>query len=332
MKNDKTVSVVIPIYNAEKYIEKTLGSVINQTYKNLEIILVNDGSTDNSLNICQKIKDVDNRIQIINQSNKGVSEARNAGKMIATGEYIIFIDSDDILLDNMIETLVKNIEEHNADISICGYKEVFENGEVKKNRILGQELIMNREKALKVLFSGKSFGISLWDKLIRKNIIDSIEFEKGRTINEDKYFLFKAIENSNKIYLKNEGLYLYMQRSQTLSKQKFGKRNLDILYFSKKMEDEIKKEYPDLIDSAIENRIMDNIYVYRNIIRSYSYKDDIYIRNIRDIENYLKNNYNHRKTDQKYNKKELWLICKHNSIYKILLKLFDKTIRNWRKN
>ena len=332
MKKKKIVSVVIAIYNAEKYIKETVKSVMNQTYKNLEIILVNDGSTDRSISICEKLKNEDNRIQIINQSNKGVSEARNVGKNVATGEYLLFIDSDDLLSNNMVETLVSNIEKYNADISICGYKEVFENGEVKENRIPGQELIMDKKEALKVLFSGKSFGISLWDKLIRKNIIDNIEFEMNRTINEDKYFLFKAIENSNKVFLKNEGLYLYMQRSKSLSKQKFGTKNLDILYFSKKMEDEIRKKYPDLIDSAIENRMMDNIYVYRNIIRNYSNKDEIYKENIKDIENYLKNNYNHRKLDQKYDKKELWLICKHNRTYKIMLKFFDKTIRVWRKN
>lgn len=325
------VSVIIAIYNAEKYIEKTIKSVINQTYKELEIILINDGSTDESSNICKKLQNQDGRIIIKNQKNKGVSEARNVGKTIATGEYIIFIDSDDILLSSMIETLVNNIEKQNADISICGYKLVYENGKTIENRIPGQELIMNKEEALKVLFSGKSFGISLWDKLIRRNIIENIEFEKNRTINEDKYFLFKAIENSNKVYLKNEGLYLYMQRPKSLSKQKFGEKNLDILYFSEKMEKEVKVKYPNILDSAIENRIMDNIYVYRNIVRNYSKKDTIYLNNIKNIEDYLKTNYSHRKLDQKYNKKELWLICKHNKIYKLMLKLFDKTIRIWRK-
>lgn len=118
------ISVIIPIYNVEEYLEKCVNSVLNQTYSDLEIILVDDGSTDNSGKICDELKNKDNRIIVIHQENQGLSAARNAGIAKALGEYIAFVDSDDYIMEDMYETLYKNLEKTDADISICKYQYV----------------------------------------------------------------------------------------------------------------------------------------------------------------------------------------------------------------
>ena len=122
----KLISVIVPVYNTEKYLEKCVMSILNQTYKNLEIILIDDGSTDNSPQICDSLAEKDNRITVIHQPNGGVSSARNTGLDNTHGDYIMFVDSDDYIAPNMIEFLSENIGD--TDIAMCGYNSVDENG------------------------------------------------------------------------------------------------------------------------------------------------------------------------------------------------------------
>lgn len=144
-KNEAIVSIIIPVYNAKKYLANTLDSVIKQTYKNLEIILVNDGSTDNSKDICESYAKIDKRIKVINKENGGVSSARNYGLALAKGEYISFIDSDDFLVTDMIETLVNDIQNTNAEIAVCGYWHVTEEEYQKIRRTAINEEFVNVE-------------------------------------------------------------------------------------------------------------------------------------------------------------------------------------------
>ena len=139
------VSIIIPVYNAKKYLANTLDSVIKQTYKNLEIILVNDGSTDNSKDICESYAKIDKRIKVINKENGGVSSARNYGLALAKGEYISFVDSDDFLFENMIETLVNDIQNTNAEIAVCGYWHVTEEEYRKIRKTATNEKFVNVE-------------------------------------------------------------------------------------------------------------------------------------------------------------------------------------------
>ena len=128
--NKEKITIVVPIYNAEKYLERCIKSILDQTYENLEIILVNDGSTDKSLEICEKFKAEDNRIIIINKENGGVSSARNKGIDAATGKFIIFIDADDYIEKEMFEVLEEDLFKNNVDISMCGFRTVYVNGNI----------------------------------------------------------------------------------------------------------------------------------------------------------------------------------------------------------
>lgn len=324
----KEVSIIIPAYNAEKYIKECIESILSQTYENIQIIIVNDGSTDSTLKICESFND--KRLNIINQANKGVSSARNAGKSEATGDYIIFVDADDTLNKNMIETLVYTLEFNNADISICGYKKIFSNNNFINEKIENEEKIYDNDEAIYAFLEGKYFGIGLWDKLIKREIVEKVDFEDGRKINEDKFYLFNVLLHAKKVYVNNLGLYNYMQREQSVTKGKFGEKNLDIIYFSDKIKEIIEKQYPRFEEINLENYIRDNIYVYRNIARNYNKNDYIYkyADEIREKLRKLKNNKNSYK---KYNKIELLLICNFPIIYKSFLRIFDIFIRNRRQ-
>ena len=139
------VSIIIPVYNVQKYLRKCLDSIVNQTFKNIEIIIINDGSSDNSLNICKEYSKKDKRINIINKHNEGVSKARNTGLLYATGEYISFIDSDDWVEQNMIEELYNSITSNKADLCICNFIKENKNKRdyIKSN--INQKILIGKE-------------------------------------------------------------------------------------------------------------------------------------------------------------------------------------------
>ena len=171
------VSVIIPIYNVEKYLKKCIESVINQTFSDLEIILVNDGSTDNCKEICEDYKSKDNRIKFIHKSNGGLSSARNAGIQVATGDYYTFIDSDDYIMSDMIEQLVYMAQLTDADISLCcktNQENGFEEGINKKIEIF------TKEEALKCILTEKKILTSAWGKLYKRKLFNEVRYPDGK--------------------------------------------------------------------------------------------------------------------------------------------------------
>lgn len=158
------ISIIIPVYNAERYLENCLNSVINQTYSKLEIILVNDGSTDNSVEICEKYEKKDNRIKVFNQQNKGGAAARNFGILNSKGKFISFIDSDDWVDNRYIEILYNNIVNLKADLSVCGYQEVSNKSDIDiKYSINADVKELNKKQAYELLVDNE-FGGFLWRK------------------------------------------------------------------------------------------------------------------------------------------------------------------------
>ncbi|MBP1553759.1 MAG: glycosyltransferase family 2 protein [Oscillospiraceae bacterium] len=184
------ISIIIPVYNAEKYIEKCVDSLVNQTYKNLEIILVNDGSTDNSGSLCDSFAAKDDRIKVIHKQNGGVSSARNAGLDAATGEYITFADSDDWLDTSAFDICAAEMKKNNLDLLVCGYNTVF------PNRITTTYMDCNmftryeyQENISKYITTSVGFN-SVWNKIYSAHIINShhIRFDETMQINEDGVF------------------------------------------------------------------------------------------------------------------------------------------------
>lgn len=235
------ISVIIPVYNAENYIVDTLNSVLQQTLKDIEVIVVNDGSNDQSLVKCSKLQEIDKRIIIINQDNQGVSKARNVGKENASGEYIIFIDADDELDLKMLEILYTQAKKTGSDISICGVDRVFEKKHEEKKTYSCNYEEITVDQAMEWLLLGKKIQSGAWNKLFKSSTIADIRFEEGKKINEDKYFVFKALSKSKRIVYCEDNLYYYYYcRDNSVTNQSFSERWFDSLYFADRIYEELK--------------------------------------------------------------------------------------------
>lgn len=214
------VSIVVPIYNAENYIERCINSIINQNYKNIEIILVNDGSTDNSLKICETFALNDKRIIIISQKNMGVSTARNIGINVAKGEYISFVDSDDTIEDNYIQELVDNSNSGKADVVICGYNDIYTNNKKIENKLCDNIKLSGKIRNDYIIL--KKYIKYPVLKIYRLEIINkyNIRFPEIFSDAEDQVFNFKIFSVIKNYKLVNKCLYNYYHLNlKSLSKQ-----------------------------------------------------------------------------------------------------------------
>lgn len=230
MNKSKLISIIVPAFNIEDYIERCLASLLNQSYYNLEIIVVNDGSTDNTKEKVEEIVQSDARVKIISTENRGVSHARNIGIAQAKGEYIGFVDGDDEVEVDMYEVLIKNAHIYNADISHCGYKMVFPSKQVE---YYGSGIIKKQSKkeALGDLLSGYPIEPGLCNKLYRRELFKSIRLNESIRYNEDllaNFYLFELADKS--VYL-DETKYHYILRKNSAATSK---NNI------KKMKDPVK--------------------------------------------------------------------------------------------
>lgn len=212
MKQKIKVSIVLPVYNAEKYINKTINSLLNQTLKDIEIICVNDGSKDSTLKIIEKLKEQDDRIRIIDKNNEGVWKARIDGIKQATGNYIAFIDSDDYVEKDFIERLYDNITKNNSDISICGFKRIDE----KSGKVLSKEMKYEENKKIEKNYNFEeviTVNTALWNKLYKASILKELkELKNPPRILEDMMFLAKVYLQTEKITFVDDYLYNYIVR------------------------------------------------------------------------------------------------------------------------
>lgn len=213
------ISIIIPAYNASKYITRTLDSICNQTYKNLEIIVVDDGSSDNTLEICKEQSEKDNRIKVFHKKNEGVTLARDMGISLATGELIGFIDADDTIDPKMYECLYNNLVKYDADISHCGYKTIKENGEENLFYGTGKLIIQSNTDGIVDLIKGEIIEPSLCIKLFRKELFDNLDYDKTMRINEDYVMNLLLFKKSRKSVFVDEPYYHYYQNENSGSRQ-----------------------------------------------------------------------------------------------------------------
>lgn len=221
-ENMPKISVIIPVYNIEKYVEKSIRSVLCQDYKNLEIIIINDGSTDSSGQICTQLAGEDSRIVLINQENMGLSSARNIGLEYATGEYIGFVDGDDWIDKDMYSTMLRQALDSDADIVSCNFQMVDENDKVVKkidNMITNSKrLFTNSINALDYFI--ESDNIAVWNKLYKRYMFDAIRFPVGLTF-EDAYIMHIIVEQAKKVVVLKDVKYKYLQRNGSITYQEF---------------------------------------------------------------------------------------------------------------
>ncbi len=223
---DNLISVIVPIYNVEKYLPKCIESIINQTYKNLEIILVDDGSPDGCGKICDEYAKIDKRIKVIHKPNGGVSSARNAGLDVARGGGIAFVDGDDFIEPNMYEELIKKQNETQADLTFCFYSFAMKNGLINVNEKIMETFCETRNLTYlfnhenyhndgKELFYNSYITGSVWHTLFKKETIENIRFSEDVRYMEDTIFLSRAILNAKSISYVNKYLYNYVLRENS---------------------------------------------------------------------------------------------------------------------
>lgn len=231
--NTPKISFIVPIYNVEKYLKECVDSILSQTYRNFELILVDDGSPDGCPEMCDEYAKQDSRVVVIHKKNGGLSDARNAGLDIAKGEYIGFVDSDDYISPIMYETLINRILSDKSDLAICEYVRVSESGVKLSNDELNHKMhnrCYSSKEFIKELFIpyGISYVVTV-NKLYRKDIFNELRFPAGKQ-HEDEFIIHRVIAQCNKISYVEDGLYYYRQREESIITRKFDARRLDFGY------------------------------------------------------------------------------------------------------
>lgn len=265
MKNNDLISVIVPVYNVEKYLKKCIESIRNQTYSNIEIILINDGSTDNCGLICDEYSKIDDRIKVFHKENTGQASARNLGIRKANGEFLCFIDSDDYIDNEMIDELYKACIKNNVDISWCDKILEIENNKKSIACICDKECKMTKVEALrKVLLH----DTSTCDKLYRKNIFEEVTFPEDRFF-EDIIAIYKIIEKSDYVFHVGKPYYHYYQHSDSTVHKEFHINKMDYAYNAKEFYNHICNNYKELREEAnayyilVLTSVIGDLYKYR---------------------------------------------------------------------
>lgn len=227
--DSELISVIVPVYNAEKYLDRCIESIVDQTYNKIEIILVNDGSTDCSTDICNQWKSKDNRIKVINNENSGVSVARNIGLDKATGEYVTFVDSDDFLKEDFLESLYNDIKSDDYDIAISNAI-IVRNNQYKKFNYIRKNIKLSSEQATKKMLEGKLFQTVCWAKLYKMSVVEKARFNEKMHIAEDLEFLRNVFCHSKSIILTNKYKYYYVIRENSIVRSHNSKMNEELDY------------------------------------------------------------------------------------------------------
>ena len=242
------ISIIIPVYNVEKYINRCLSSIMNQKYSNLEVIMIDDGSNDNSSNICKKFQMMDSRFHYYWQENSGVSAARNMGISLATGDYISFIDSDDYLDEWCYYKLITILSE--SPVDIIKYSFIKKLGPIKKNynfKVPTNKIILKKDYKnllLDKIFLSNDFS-NVWNALIKKDIVKQLKFKKNITLGEDFIFFIECLNLSNSIYFLPDCFYYYIVNptSITHNKKDFIKKIENVFFVNNNIQMKIEKEY-----------------------------------------------------------------------------------------
>lgn len=246
--NNPSVSVIVPIYNVEIYLKRCVDSILSQTLRDIEVILVDDGSPDNCGTICDDYAKKDTRVHVLHKENGGISDARNLGLKYAKGEYVCFIDSDDFIDEDMLNTLYRLVEENEVDMSVCGIRDYYE----------GQEPVYDHEErafvcsgieGLRYTLEGRLLPGSVCSKLIRRTICDTLSFPVGKTY-EDAFYTPELFFKISKVAITTKKMYNYWHRADSVTTKPFSAKNMDVIEAYQYTYDVVSKKCPELMDVA----------------------------------------------------------------------------------
>lgn len=282
----KLITVIIPVYMVEEYLEKCVKSVQNQTYTNLEIILVDDGSPDSSGSMCDTLSKTDPRIRVIHQKNMGLSGARNSALDIMQGDAVTFVDSDDMLDPNMIKELLRDMEEYDADIVECQFYEVF-GDRVDVVDYLGDTKVYNTEQALLIDLGSKGGSIAACGKLYRRHIFAKHRFEVGR-LGEDTFAIVGSLRQADRVVIDHRPMYYYFHRSDSITTSKFSERTLDSIEGAKRNLEIIEKEFPKAVSGAMFRYDWSYLWVLDRILLDRQWREN---KHLKDIMKHIRKHY-----------------------------------------
>ena len=251
------VSLVIPVYKVSDYLPKLLDTVLSQTHRELEIILVDDGSPDSSGRICDEYALRDSRIKVIHKANSGVADARNSGICIATGDYIALIDGDDYLAEDYVEYLLKLCLDNNADISCCAWTTDFD-GRLKKCSYRKREpgVYKGNHEAMRALLTTRLMSSSVWGKMFKRTLFDNVRFPSGSKHYEDDATIYRLAAEADTVVIGDESKYFYVLRSGSFIHHSFSENNLLIIDVFKERCAFIETNYPELAVYARSDVLM----------------------------------------------------------------------------
>lgn len=260
----KLVSIIIPIYNVERYLAQCLNSLLNQTYQNIEILAIDDGSKDSSLELLYKYAAEDHRIHVFTQSNSGPSAARNLGLSKCSGDYITFMDSDDWADSTMIEKLVDAMEKDESDIAICGHLISYTHFKFKVCNSKYQ--LLDQKQAIKMILEDKIIKNYAWGKMYRRTLLPMLYFPINQ-IYEDVRSIYKVFLNAERFSLINEPLYYYRMRQGSITYSLPANNASEMKKAYQEQRHTIAKIYPDLINCTNVNLFKATFLIYYTALR-----------------------------------------------------------------
>lgn len=266
------ISVIIPVYKVYDYIDKCIESVINQTYKSLEIVLVDDGTPDDCAAKCDEWAKKDARIMVIHKLNGGLSDARNYGMKIISGDYVSFIDSDDYISVDFYKVLLSTAIKNDSEIVVCGVTRLFKNGEYEEHHDDSDVSNYSASDGLSALISEKPFHQHVWDKLYKREIVQNIYFEVGKQ-HEDEFWTYQVFGQAKIITKINLTMYFYLQRETSIMGTGYSLRSLDALEGKWNRQEYIEKYYPELTLQAKLDFFGTCIYLLQHILKNMSGKE-----------------------------------------------------------
>ena len=266
------ISVIVPVYNVAQYLEKSIASIQQQTYQNLEIILVDDGATDESGRLCEQIAEQDERVLVYHKENEGLSQARNDGLKQAHGDYVIFIDSDDYIHSEMIASLYQQLVKEDADVSSCGVMNVYANSESPQTENQDDYFVCDTETFLREYLIGEKIPGTICNKLIKKEVAAQLTFPKG-LIYEDAYYHFDLIKVAKKYVVNTNPYYYYFHRGDSITTKPYAEKDLAYIDIYQKFYTEVVKEYPNLTEVAFFRLAYAHFFILDKMLLDENFKE-----------------------------------------------------------
>jgi glycosyltransferase involved in cell wall biosynthesis len=279
------ISIIIPAYNAERWLRESCDSVLSQTYRNLELIVVDDGSHDGTYDILEDIAKEHSEVRVIHTENGGVCRARNTGLDAARGEYITFLDADDLMVNDALEKLYGAIIENKADISVGWKTNMRSDGQLLECPYQPERAVLSGTQGLEYSLKDHPCTYTVWGKLYRRSFIGKTRFVEGRRIHEDSFFVFQCCLKQPKMVLLDDILVQYRLSEDSASRAPFSEKFFDILYFAERKKALIEEMYPEYLALADNVLVKAHMALLKNLCktkdRKYRAQEKNSIREIR---------------------------------------------------